>query len=123
MSTINVTGLQVIAVYCSDMERAKSFYIDKLGFSQGDEMSPGIMLNASDLTIYLEPGRESQKREMLKHPEISLCLSTESVKDAYEKLKDAGVAVVSDYVEFASTFAMFRVADPDGNTIEFAGAP
>jgi hypothetical protein len=45
------------------------------------------------------------------------------VKDAFEKLADAEVKIVSDYEEFSPDFAFFRIADPDGNKIEFAGKP
>ena len=45
------------------------------------------------------------------------------MKNAYEKLNAAGVTVVEDYQEFAPTFGAFRIADPDGNVIEFASKP
>ena len=35
----------------------------------------------------------------------------------------AGVPVIEKYQQAGETFAMFRVADPDGNVVEFAGTP
>ncbi|MDP6357635.1 MAG: hypothetical protein QF473_21135 [Planctomycetota bacterium] len=45
------------------------------------------------------------------------------MKASYEALKAAGVNIALDYQEFAPTFALFQVSDPDGNLIEFAGQP
>ena len=123
MSTINVTGLQVISVFCSDLENSKNFYIDHLGFNNPQDMPPGILLYSGELTLYLEPGRQSRNPELLKFPEISPCFACDSVKEAYENLKNAGISIVSDYVEYEEQFAMFKIADPDGNLIELAGNP
>jgi catechol 2,3-dioxygenase-like lactoylglutathione lyase family enzyme len=123
MSALKVNGLQVLAVYCSDLERSKSFYRDILGFGDEQEMPPGALLFQDGITLYLEPGRVPAEKGALKHPEICPCFGTESIKNAFQSLKDAGVKIVTEYTEYAPTFAMFRVADPDGNVIEFAGEP
>jgi hypothetical protein len=54
---------------------------------------------------------------------VSPCFASDSVREAYETLKEAGVKFVEDYNQSTDTFAMFRIADPDGNVIEFAGKP
>ena len=56
--TVQVTGLQVVAIYVSELERARAFYCGHLGFRQTGEMPPGIMLDAGGTTVYLEAGRE-----------------------------------------------------------------
>lgn len=123
MSTVNVTGLQVISVFCSDLQNSKNFYIDHLGFKQTQEMPTGALLQAGELTLYLEHGRQSRKPEPLKFPEITSCFACDSVKEAFQNLKDAGTSIVSDYIEYEEQFAMFKIIDPDGNVIEFAGNP
>ena len=105
------------------MEKSKSFYCDILGFKPGEEMPPGILLNAPGLTFYLEAGRKPISHERLTCTEISPCLSADGIKSAFSALKNAGVEIVTEYVEYAPTFAMFRIADPDGNVFEFAGEP
>ena len=50
-------------------------------------------------------------------------LATPSVKAAWGRLSELDVTVVEPYQEFAPTFAMFRIADPDGHVLEFAGTP
>lgn len=123
MSTVTVTGLQVISVFCSDLQKSKNFYIDHLGFKQMQDMPPGVLLSAGELTVYLEPGRQSRTSKPLKFPEVSPCFDCGSVKEAFRDLKDAGITIVSDYVEYGPQFAMFKIADPDGNVIEFGGNP
>ena len=123
MAVIKVTGLAVLAVYVTDLERAKSFYVDMLGFEEAGPMDPGFCLSAGDLTLYLEPGRKAFDKRVSEYPEASPCFTTDSVKGAFMKLREAGVKIVSEYLQFGEEFGMFRIADPDGNVIEFAGTP
>lgn len=122
------TGLQVLGVYVSDLERARAFYTEVLGFTQTGEMPPGLLLSAggeNGLTLYLEAGRTAPEASVdsLLHPAFAPCLATASVKQAFETLKAKGVRMVSEYQQFGPEFAMFRCTDPDGNLIEFAGKP
>ena len=52
-----VTGLQVLAVYVSELERARSFYEGLLGFKETGSMPPGVALSSGGVMLYLEPGR------------------------------------------------------------------
>jgi catechol 2,3-dioxygenase-like lactoylglutathione lyase family enzyme len=123
MSTITVQGLNVLAIYVTDLEHSESFYRDQLGFEKTGEMPPGILMEAGRLTLYLVSNRQVKRTESSKVAEFSPCFATESVKSSYEALKAAGVTIAVDYQEFAPTFAFFQIADPDGNLIEFAGEP
>ncbi|HHH76050.1 MAG TPA: hypothetical protein ENL03_03380 [Phycisphaerae bacterium] len=51
------------------------------------------------------------------------CFATDSVRQSYEALKASGVKILEEYQEYAPTFALFKIADPDGNMIEIAGNP
>ena len=75
------------------------------------------------MTLYHEAGRKNRGAESRGFSEFSPCFATASVKQAYELLKSAGVTIVEEYQEYAPTFALFKIADPDGNLIEFAGQP
>lgn len=123
MAGIKVKDMNVLAVYVADLERAKAFYIEHLGFEECEEMSPGILMRSGHVTLYIEGGREEQKPESGKFSEFSPCFATESVKQACKILKSSGVKIVEEYQEFAPTFALFKILDPDGNLIEFAGKP
>ena len=123
MSKVKVRNKNVLAVYVSDLVKAKEFYIEQLGFEMGEEMSPGIILRSEDVTLYIEAGRKKRKSESRELSEFSPCFATDSVRQSYEVLKSSGVKVLEEYQEFAPTFALFKIADPDGNLIEIAGKP
>lgn len=122
MAGIKVKDMNILAVYVTDIERAKAFYIELLGFEECEKVTPGILMRSGDVTLYMEGGRE-QKSESRKFSEFSPCFDTKSVRQTYEILKSSGVKVVEEYQEFAPTFALFKILDPDGNLIEFAGTP
>lgn len=123
MSSPLVTGLAVLAVYVTDLERARRFYVDVLGFQQAGGMSPGILLQAGDVTLYLEGGREPSPAPGTTGTTTSACFYTGSVREAWARIQELGLPVVEPYTEHAPTFAMFRIADPDGNVIELVGKP
>ncbi len=123
MPTVETSGVQVVAVYCSDLGRSKAFYCEQLGMIEGDMMGPGVLLTCGQTSIYLEGGRTPRCNVNQSEADVSLCLATASIKQAAAATEAAGIRLVTPYTEFAPTFAMFRLADPDGNVIEFAGAP
>ena len=123
MSTAKVLGLNVVAVYVTDVQHSRAFYMEQLGFEEGEEMSPGILLRAGDVTLYLEGGRRARESKVRRFPEVSPCFAVDGVRESYEALKNSGVGIVEGYQEFAPTFALFKIADPDGNFIEIAGEP
>ncbi len=123
MDNVCVKGLQVLSAYVSDLDKSVKFYTEILGFNQIGKVSPGLTLRSGDITLYLEPGRQSKVAEPVKYSEFSPCFETESVKETHRILKDLGVSILEDYQEFSSDFAMFKIIDPDGNVIEFAGNP
>jgi catechol 2,3-dioxygenase-like lactoylglutathione lyase family enzyme len=118
-----VTGLGVLAVYATDLDRSRKFYEEVLGFEFSGDMSPGVLLKAGDLSLYLEAGRTPSTAPGLERSTLSACLATSSVRAAWDRLQAAGVRVVEEYILHGESFAMFRVADPDGNVLEFAGTP
>ena len=50
-------------------------------------------------------------------------IALNGVKAAYDKLINADAMIITDYAEYSQSFAMFRIADPDGNCLEIAGEP
>jgi predicted enzyme related to lactoylglutathione lyase len=125
MAIIKLDEFNLPTVYVDDFEKNLAFYMDILGMTKEYDMEPGIVLRATkDCVMYLEGGREPVAVKPSEKTEVSLCFSTvEGLKKSYEALKAAKVTLVGEYMEFAPEFHMFRIADPAGNTIEFAGKP
>lgn len=124
MSTVQITQLHVLAIYISDLQGARDFYTTHFGFIDAGGMPPGLLLAGGGATLYLEEGRVP--RALGEEPataEICPCFGLESIKAGWEALRAAGLHVLMPYTEYAPTFAMFAVADPDGNRLEFAGRP
>ena len=123
MPTIQVTGLAVVAIFVTDFDRAKEFYEEQLGFAVCGDYPPGILLEAGEITIYLEGARNARRSDPHKDVDVRSVFLTRSVRETHEKLKTAGVPIVQEYQEFSATYAIFQIKDPDGNVIEFAGKP
>jgi len=123
MATVMVRDLNVLAVYVSDLARSEAFYRDQLGFEKMGDMEPGVLMKAGNVTLYIEACRLNGRGGLSDNSEFSPCFGTDSVKASYEALRNAGVLVNSEYREYGPTFALFRICDPDGNLIEFAGTP
>jgi lactoylglutathione lyase len=123
MSLIKCLGVEVVAIYVSDLEEAKNFYCQRLGFIESQKMDPGVVLKAGDTTFYLEGGRTKRSGQSLQEAETCVCLAVESIQSAFQTLDDNEVTIVTPYKEYSPDFAMFRISDPAGNVIEFAGKP
>jgi len=118
-----IVGLNGIAIYVTDLARAKEFYTKILGLKEMSEVPGGVFLDAGGETIYLEGGRKKQSNPGLEITTISPAFKVESVKSAFNFFSEKNIEIIQEYVEYAPTFAMFRIADPDKNVLEFAGKP
>lgn len=125
MSLVTLKDFNLATVYVTDFEKAQQFYRETLGMKLIKKMGDGVLLRATeDLSIYLEGGRKDRAADPLHGTSTSLCFWPEGgVKAASERFKAAGMVLVGKYDEFGPDFHMFRIADPCGNVIEFAGKP
>lgn len=121
-----ISGFNVIAIYVSDLARAKDFYVNVLGMKFDEKNSAGgngVILHGGGLMFYVEGGRTHQVQPGMTANTISPTFASSSIRHAYNILKEQGVPIVEEYNQPNESFAMFRIADPDGNVIEFAGKP
>ncbi|MFZ5952595.1 MAG: VOC family protein [Candidatus Rifleibacteriota bacterium] len=124
MSLIEIQDFNIVAVYVDDLAEAVKFYTEILGFRKDFDMDPGVCLKIENvLSIYLEGGY-SRKDPEQKTAQVSFCLfPAGGIRNAWQKIKESPVKKIGEYSEFENQFAMFRIADPAGNIIEFAGKP
>jgi predicted enzyme related to lactoylglutathione lyase len=117
-------SIAVIGIYVSDLQKAKNFYINDLGFNDKGDMGSGCMLEVGEMSFYLEPGRKKRiENQQLKDADITVCFNVESVKKTCEEFEKRQIPIVSKYVEYSPEYAMFMISDPDGNIFEIAGNP
>lgn len=110
-----------ITVYVEDQERAKDFWLTKLGFVLKFEKQLGpnaswIEVGPSDdefttLVLYSKSAMEQHKPSKVAHP--SILFSTTDIETAYEKMKKNEVNV-GDMLRMPFG-TMFSFYDQDGN--------
>ena len=125
-SIVQTLGLQVNAVYVENLNESLYFYVHVLGFRIKEEMPPGYLLEAGEgeqaFLLYLEGAYPKSGHEPLTRACHCMCLKVESLEEAHRKFKNNAIRVLS-YDKYSDDFGLLRIADPDGNLIEFAGKP
>ncbi len=118
-------SIHTLAIYVSDMERAKRFYTEILGFDVRADLCPTLCFlisKSGNINIYLEAGHKPNPVDM-DDTHLSFFLETEkSAKETFDALKAAGVEILNDAPEEVGdgVFA-FQFLDPDGNILEATG--
>lgn len=115
-----------LAVYVTDMARAKKFYTEVLKFEVSADLGPELCFlkaQSGKFYIYLKAGNTP-------HPvDDTMCRlgfflrSKKSATETLAQLKSAGVTVLQDEPEqVGDDTACFQFKDPDGNIIDVAGS-
>ena len=120
--------LELVPVPVTDVDRAKAFYVDQLGFVADVDVTPApgvrvvqVTPPGSGCSISLSTGLP-QIAEMAPGTVKGLHLVVEDIERARQELVDRGVDVspVED-VGGGVTYAWFR--DPDGNALTLQHMP
>lgn len=116
-----------LVIYVTDMERAKRFYTEVLGFEVRVDLGPSLCFlrsKSGEIDIYLESGHKPASVDN-QTSRLSFFLESEkTASETYAALKGSGVKLLGDAPELVSDdTACFQFADPDGNIIEVSGKP
>jgi catechol 2,3-dioxygenase-like lactoylglutathione lyase family enzyme len=119
-----ISGVAVVSVPVSDQDRARDFYVEKLGFELVQDRSLGDMRwvqvrpPGSPTSLTLVTWFPTMPAGSLK----GLVLETENVQAAYETLRGRGVEVAHEpKQEFWGTYT--ALDDPDGNGLVLSQPP
>ena len=106
--------MTTIWYHVRDLEAARGFYKDKLGFTEAfvDEEGQWSKLERSGMEIGLAQG-EPQEEGGVAHVDV------EDVKAVADELRQAGVEVGVVF-ELHGEMRILDVFDPDGNRLQFA---
>jgi len=115
-----------LAVYVTDMARAKKFYTEVLKLEISADLGPELCFlkaKSGEFTVYLRAGHKPHTADS-KTSRLGFFLrSKESAAETLVQLKAAGVKVLQDEPEqVADDTACFQFEDPDGNIIDVAGS-
>src|ERR1043165_1792056 len=120
---MTIDKIAMVSLPVSDQERAKSFYVEKLGFTV---LADYVMGNAeageragNRWVMLVPPGGGVSITlttwfEDLRPGVMKMSLSTSDVEKTYQELKAKGVEPIND-ISDAPWGKWFSVDDPDGN--------
>ncbi|GEM_PF-908818 len=120
-------AIRAIGIYVTDMERAKDFYVNKLGFTLGTEISPDeciLYIESSSIAIFLSRTDKPSVTDE-KGPRITVFFhADEYARKVYSLLKARGVKLLQDAPQkLGENMLWFQLSDPDGNIIEVMAEP
>ena len=115
-----------LAVYVTDMTRAKKFYTEVLEFEISADLGPEFCFlksKSGKFNIYLSAGHKPHAVDT-KTSRLGFFLRSEKpAGETLAQLKAAGVTVLQDTPEqVADDTACFQFEDPDGNIIDVTGS-
>ncbi len=117
--------MRALAIYVTDLERAKMFYTTVLGFEVLTDINPDVCFlksTSGDIILYVEGGKTpaSIDEETCR---LSFFLQAEaSAFETHAALKKAGAVLLQETPEqLGEDTYWFQVKDPDGNIIEVTG--
>src|SRR5258706_11827595 len=119
--------LEVVPVPVSDIDRAKTFYAEKVGFHVDFDMdTPEMRLvqltpPGSGCSVLLSRGN-GEISDMQAGSLKGLTLVVKDIREAYNALVSKGV-VMGEIIEYDRGIKMVRFEDPDGNMRMFQEIP
>ena len=118
-------SVNTVAVYVSDMERAKRFYTEILGFKIKYDIGPTLCFLVSEsgnINVYLEAGNKPAAVNG-ESTRLSFFLWTvNTVRETFDELKVKGVTILDkEPEEVGNGVYVFRFLDPDRNILEATG--
>lgn len=118
-----VSGYSHVAVSVTDLDAARDFYCDLLGFEElprPDFGFPGLWLRVGTLQLHLGVADEAPSPGP-GFPHFALYVPTEQFDSTIEAVRAAGVKMLgepSTRVDFGNTVHAAFITDPSGNVIE-----
>ncbi|GGM54517.1 lactoylglutathione lyase [Longimycelium tulufanense] len=114
-----ITKLNTVALYVTDQERAKQFYVDALGFEVTTDADAGEMgrwlevaPKGSGTAFVLADAATYEKQDRVGNS-ADVTLRCKDVQALHRALVDMGVQVTEPQTQPWGTF--FTVTDPDGH--------
>ena len=114
--------IQHIEVHVSSLEKARDFYVDKLGLKVIEE-TPTLSLfsvRAGSVRISIFGGYEAPLNPSAKQTSTHIIFRTDDIIKTVEELKVRGVIFTGEIFEAPGFIKGITTTDADGNVIEIA---
>jgi len=124
-SDVKISTLGYVIIYVKNIEKAKTFYRDKLGLSLKFDSPEWVELNTGTTTLALHPDPNLPD----KRPETPgwpiVVFNVDNIQEAYEGLKARGVKFENEpqicHEEGDSVGRNASFHDPEGNKLSIYG--
>jgi predicted enzyme related to lactoylglutathione lyase len=117
--------IRALAVYVTDLRKAKKFYTEILGFELSVDLEPNLCFlksKSGDINIYVEGGKKQTPIDNQTCRSSFFLQAERNASETYASLKAAGVKLLQEAPELVGEeTACFQFEDPDGNIIEVCG--
>ncbi len=110
----------VIGIYVDDIDRAKEFYCDILGFEVENSYEDGciLQLKSKGPTIILEKVDRPSTAVYPGGSQVVLCVATDNIAKTSKKYREKGVDFIHDGPEPFVAGQFMAMRDPAGNVLE-----
>ena len=120
------TRVSALAIYVTDLDRAKDFYTGVLGFELSAQVASDLCFlkpESGQIDIYMRAGHQPRDAGSNGCRLSFFLVAERPAAETYAALKSAGVKMLQEAPEFVGdgTFC-FKFEDPDGNILEVAAS-
>ena len=115
--------LQHLALRVADIERARRFYAQELGFDAAEPVWHADVLflrNADGFSLALMPAQQAPRPSGVDHFGFRLP-TPEAVRQLRQRFAASGIPILEDVEE--PDLVSFKCADPDGYRVEVSWEP
>lgn len=115
-----MTNFAVIGIYVDDIDKAREFYCDTLGFDVESTYDDGciIQLKSDGPTVILEKVDKPSNAVYPGASQVVLCVATDNIEKTSEEFRDKGVNFLHDEPQPFVAGRFMAMKDPAGNTLE-----
>jgi len=115
---MTITGIANVMLGASDLDRARSFYHDKLELAVKQEIPGFVFLETGPATLCLSA---AHARLADQPGPTEVVLAVASVRDAYAALRDKGVEFLREPANVTGDSWAANFRDPDGHLLSIFG--
>ena len=115
-----MTNFAVIGIYVDDINKAKKFYCDTLGFEVENSYNDGciLQLKSEGPTVILEEVDKPSKAVYPGAAQVVLCVATDNIEKTSEEYREKGVNFLHEGPQPFVAGRFMAMKDPAGNTLE-----
>ncbi|MGY5873433.1 MAG: VOC family protein [Candidatus Thorarchaeota archaeon] len=113
-------SFSVIGIYVDDIDKAKVFYCDILGFEVENSYNDGCILQmkSEGPTIIVEKAEKPSNAVYPDGSQVVLCVATDNIEKTSREYRDKGVSFLHDGPQPFVAGQFMAMKDPAGNTLE-----